>query len=120
MKSYVGYCKDPKFSDRQIWANNVDPYDTAQEQSVCIFWIYYCIVKPLISNFRIITVLHVFSGVLQIFIEYTYLARTTSEYCIDERHDGSLEIDFLSIYTRTSVKVKYQTLQTLPIQVDES
>ena len=26
------YCNDPKFSDRQVWANSVDP-DQTEEQS---------------------------------------------------------------------------------------
>ena len=46
------YCNDPKFSDRQVWANSVDPDQTAP---VYIFCANSSVVKRLCSNFRIIT-----------------------------------------------------------------
>ena len=60
------YLHDPKYSDRQIWANSacrprsdcslsslIRVYTVCH--SVCIFWTLYCMVKPPCSNFRIIT-----------------------------------------------------------------
>ena len=57
------YCNDYKFSDRHVWANSVDPDETAPSlirvytvcQSVCIFWTYYSVVKRYCASFRIIT-----------------------------------------------------------------
>ena len=42
------YRKDPKFSDRQVWANSADPDQTAPR-------VHYSLVKPFCSNFRVIT-----------------------------------------------------------------
>ena len=47
------YRTDPKFSDRQDWANSADPDQTAL--SICIFWMRYSKVKPSCSTFRVIT-----------------------------------------------------------------
>ena len=59
-KGYTSHV--PKFSNRQAWANSVDPDQTAPDQglytvcnSVCIFWSHYSIVEPQCSNFKIIT-----------------------------------------------------------------
>ena len=54
---------DPQFSDRKVWANSVNPDQTAPSlimvytvcNSVCIFWTHYSVVEPHCSNFRIIT-----------------------------------------------------------------
>ena len=62
MEKYY-YRNDPKFSDRQAWANSADPDQTAPSlirvytvcHSVCIVWTHYCMVKPHSSNFRVIT-----------------------------------------------------------------
>ena len=70
------YRNDPKFSDRQVYANSADPDQTAprgavwpgsEEQSdlgqirvytvcntICIFWMHYSTVKPSCLNFRVI------------------------------------------------------------------
>ena len=70
------YCNDPKFSDKQVWANSVD-LDQTDEQSdqglhclpcrssliwvytvcysVCIVWTNYSVVKGYCCNFRIVT-----------------------------------------------------------------
>ena len=49
------YYNDPTFSDTQIWANSVNP-----DQTAClpfrVFWTHYSIVKRHNSNFRLITV----------------------------------------------------------------
>ena len=58
---------DPKFSDRQVWANSVDPDQTGPLllrsslirvytvcHSVYKFWTYFSMVKLNCSNFRII------------------------------------------------------------------
>ena len=73
----INYCKDPKFSERQVGANSVDPDQTAPQNtvdpdqtaplgavwsgftlfaihSVCIFWTHYCVAKRYCSNFSII------------------------------------------------------------------
>ena len=51
----------PKFSDRQDWANSVDPGQTAPVcHSICIFWTPYSMVKPNCSNFGIITCTTIF------------------------------------------------------------
>ena len=57
-----------KFSDRQILANSVDQIrlllwsgSTLFAALVCIFWMYYSMIKPSCSNFRVITAK--FSGV---------------------------------------------------------
>ena len=54
------YRNDPKFSDRQAWANSVDPDQTAPLirvytvcHSVCIVWTHYSMVEPHSSNFRV-------------------------------------------------------------------
>ena len=46
------YHNDPKFSEKRVWANTVDPDQTAPRvctvpHSVCIFWTHYSKVKPL-------------------------------------------------------------------------
>ena len=62
----VSYCNVPKFSDRQAWANSVNPDQTAPRSSlirvynvchsICIFWTHYSMVKPpKCSNCRTIT-----------------------------------------------------------------
>ena len=54
------YCNDPKFSDRQAWANTVDPDQTAPNYSdqglhCSSFFLTHCsMVKPNCSNFRLI------------------------------------------------------------------
>ena len=53
-----GYCNDPKFSDRQIWANSVDPDQTAPDQDL------HCL-PAIVSGvriFRIFTLIHSFPG----------------------------------------------------------
>ena len=83
------YHNDHKFSDRQVWANSVDPDQTAPEVvgqrvwpkirhlatldgcactfeewvCVCIIWTRYSIVNPPCSNFRVNT--GNFSGILR-------------------------------------------------------
>ena len=72
------YRNDPKFSDRQVWANSADPDQTRSSRirvytvchSVCISWTHYCPVKPPCSNFGIITAN--FTGV-QIFRIFTVI-----------------------------------------------
>ena len=54
------YRNDPNFSDRQVWANRVDPDQTASRvytvcHSICIFWTRYSVVKRHCSNFRMFT-----------------------------------------------------------------
>ena len=58
------YRNFPKFSDRQVWANSVDPDQTAPSSlirvytvchSVCIVWTHYSMKEPHSSNFRVIT-----------------------------------------------------------------
>ena len=59
------YRKDPKFSDRYVWANSADTDQTAPRSSpirvytichsVCIVWTHYSIVEPHSSNLRVIT-----------------------------------------------------------------
>ena len=55
------YCNDPKFSDRKVWADIVDPDQTAPIRvytvcySVCIFWTHYFMVEVHCLNFRMIT-----------------------------------------------------------------
>ena len=57
----------PKFSDRQVWANSVDPDQTAPRSGStlfaipCTFWTHYSMVEPPCSNLRGITAN--FSGV---------------------------------------------------------
>ena len=59
MVDYTFYYHNfPKFSDRQVWANSVDPglirvYTVCH--SVCIVWTHYSILEPHSSNFRMIT-----------------------------------------------------------------
>ena len=62
LDSFKRYHSVPKFSDRQVWANSVDPDQTPSLirvytvcHSVCIFWARYSMVEPHCSNFRIIT-----------------------------------------------------------------
>ena len=50
----INYRNDPKFSDRQVWANRADPDQTVCH-SICIFWMHYSMVKQPCSNFRVIT-----------------------------------------------------------------
>ena len=46
-----------KFSDGEVWANSVDPDQTAPVcHSVCVLWTYYSMVKQHSSNCKIITV----------------------------------------------------------------
>ena len=54
------YRNVPKLSDRQVWANNVDPDQKSSLiriycHSICIVLTQYSTVKPTCSNFRIIT-----------------------------------------------------------------
>ena len=56
------YHNDSKFSDNLALASSVNPDQTAPLIkvytvccSVCIFWMHYSVVKPLCSNFRVIT-----------------------------------------------------------------
>ena len=57
------YRNDPKFSDRQAWANSADPDQTRSSlirvytvcHSVWILWTHYSMVEPHSSNFRVIT-----------------------------------------------------------------
>ena len=59
----VGYMYriDPKFLDRLVLANSVDPVTQIKLQgltdrhSVCIFWMHYSVLNPNCSNLRIIT-----------------------------------------------------------------
>ena len=67
-KKYLHYRNDPKFSDRQGWANSVDQIRLLLEvrvyivcHSICTFWMHYSTAKPLCSNFRVITA--IFSSV---------------------------------------------------------
>ena len=71
------YCNDPKFSDRQVWANCRSNYPWRSSlirvytvcHSICIFWTHYSMVKPLCSNFKVITANH--SGVRNFgFLQY--------------------------------------------------
>ena len=46
-KTQLYSCNNLKYSDRQVWANSVDPDQTAPgtvRQSVCIFWMHYSMV----------------------------------------------------------------------------
>ena len=81
IKNILRYHNDPKFSDRQVYANSADPGQTARTwsslirvytvcHSVCIFGTHYTKVKPLCSTFRVITAN--FSGV-QIFRNFLYV-----------------------------------------------
>ena len=55
------YRNEPKFSDRQIWANSVGPDQSSLIRiysvcnSVCLFWTHYSWVKLSFSNFTMIT-----------------------------------------------------------------
>ena len=55
------YRNDPKFSNRQVWANSVEPDQEHSDWSLhCLlfhrhFWIHYSMVKPPWSNFRVTT-----------------------------------------------------------------
>lgn len=42
----------------------------------------------------------------------TYLSCSLAEHSIDERHDGSLQIHFISVATCWSVQVSHQSLHT--------
>ena len=78
------YCTDSKSSDTQVWANSVDPDQTAPKEqsirvymvcySVCIFWTQYSVIKPHRSIFR--TIQHLFR-VLNFFF---YFYCTLGEY----------------------------------------
>ena len=69
----IDYRNFPKFSDRQVWTNSVDPDQTAPRlllernslirvYTVChSIWTFYSIVEPPCSKFRVITAN--FSGV---------------------------------------------------------
>ena len=54
-------CNFPKFSDRQVWANSVDPDQTAPLSGSTLFaipsadlWMQYSKEKPSCSTFRVI------------------------------------------------------------------
>ena len=49
------YCNVPKFSDRQVCSNSVDPEEQSDCHSICIFWMHYSMVNPPCLNFRVIT-----------------------------------------------------------------
>ena len=57
------YRNDPKFSDRQVWANSADPDQTAPSLTrvytvchcICTFWTHFSIVEPTCSKFIVIT-----------------------------------------------------------------
>ena len=46
---FADFSNDPKYLDRQVWANKVDPHLEQSElvytvcHSICIFWTHYCI-----------------------------------------------------------------------------
>ena len=44
----LNFCNDPKFPDRQVLANSVDPVQTAP--FICTLWTYYSMVKPYCST----------------------------------------------------------------------
>ena len=53
---YSYYRNVPNVSDRQHWANSVEPDQTVPIQGlVCIFWTHHCIVKQNPLRFRIVT-----------------------------------------------------------------
>ena len=68
----VSYRNDPKFSDRRVWANSVDPDETAPCHPVCIFLTHYSVIKRYCSNFRIITAIFRVSKILG-FLRYIIL-----------------------------------------------
>ena len=74
----IKYRNDPNFSERKVWANSVDPDQTAQEQSDqglhCLLS-HYSVVKRYCPNFRMFTAL--LSGV-RIFGIFT--AKTTVSF----------------------------------------
>ena len=59
---FKNYHTVPKFSDRPVWADSVDPDQSASllisvysvSHSICVFWTQYSKVEPHCSNFRII------------------------------------------------------------------
>ena len=67
----TGYRNDPKFSDRQAWANSADPDQTAPRNSLirvytvchsaCIVGTHYSIVEPHSSNFRGVRIFRTFT-----------------------------------------------------------
>ena len=81
--NYINYSNDPKFSDRQVRANSVDPDQTAPLirvytvwNSIYIFRTHYSMVEPSCSNFREITAN--FSGVRNFRI---FTVFQVSQYC---------------------------------------
>ena len=67
---YRTYHNDPKYLDRQIWANSADPDQTAPRRvssslirvytvchSLCIIWMHYSKLKPPCLTFRMIKVI---------------------------------------------------------------
>ena len=60
LRNRYNYRNDPKFSDRQVWAQ-CRPRSDCRVYTVCIFWMHYSTVKPSCLNFRVITAN--FSGV---------------------------------------------------------
>ena len=85
ISSNIRYRNDPKFSDRQVWANSADPDQTAPSKLIrantvcnsgCIFWVHYSSVKPSCSNFRVITA--IFFGVSEFlgFVRYVLYIKT--------------------------------------------
>ena len=49
------YHNDPKFSDRQVWANSADPDQTAHQGLHCLQFRLHLSVELHCSNFRVIT-----------------------------------------------------------------
>ena len=79
------YRNDPKFSDRQAWANSAVPDPTRVFtvcHSICIIWTHYSTVKPLFFNFRVITAN--FSGV-RIFRNFENSERHKITKYLDEK-----------------------------------
>ena len=80
---------DCKFSDRQVWANSVDPDETEMRlrsslirvctvcHSVYIGWTHYTTVKTLYSNFRVITVNCSGVRIYRIFMVHHFQTLTT-------------------------------------------
>ena len=78
------YRHDPKFLDRHVCANNVNPDQTLIRvytvcHSVCNFWMHYPVVKPPCSNFRIIK--SNFSGV-RIFRIFTLFSKSLQKSAV--------------------------------------
>ena len=58
-QNYMVYCNDPKFSDRQVWANSVDPDPFEQSLHLLPFRLHLLdsllYGRATLFNFRIIT-----------------------------------------------------------------